>query len=308
MEKLSSPLPTELLDTEVLTEEDYPICFDETVWSEQAGQCIDWRWHPDLEFNVVTRGSVEIYVDDTCLRLTAGQGILKNANVLHRSAIAPGCREAAMRNFILGPTFLAMPQSRIFQKYLAPIQGGRRFRFLTFDPAVPWQGEVLARLDRAWQAEMSREGAFELRLQEQLCAVWRILWEHAGEIPAQDLTARSLTDQVRVKQMLSCIHSRYQDKLTLGQIAAAACVSENTCRTIFRAVTRQSPTEYLLEYRLQQALRLLRTTDWTAEEVGRRCGFGDASYFGRFFQGRMGVSPIRYRKQGGRGEGWQKKG
>lgn len=308
METISSGLPTDLLDTELLTEEDYPVCFDETIWSAEAGRCIDWRWHPDLEFNVVVRGALDIYVDDTSLRLTAGQGILKNANVLHRSVIAPGCREAATHDVILGPTFLAAPQSRIFQKYLAPIQGGRRFRFLTFDPAVPWQGELLERLDRAWQAEKTREGAFELRLQEQLCAVWRILSEHAGEIPAPDLTTRSLTDQVRVKQMLTCIHSRYQDKLTLGEIAAAACVSENTCRAVFRAVTHQSPTEYLLEYRLQQALRLLRTTDWTAEEIAHRCGFRDASYFSRFFQRRMGLSPIRYRRQGKQPEGWKKKG
>lgn len=304
MEKILSGLPTALLDTEVLTEEDYPFCFDETIWSEEVYPCIDWLWHPDLEFNVVLRGSVDFYVDDTCLRLTAGQGILKNANVLHRSAITPDCREAQMHNFIVGPTFLGPTQSRIYQKYLAPFQGGRRFRFLTFDPAVPWQGEILARLDRAWQVEKTREGAFELRLQEQFCGVWRILSEHAGEIPAREQTARSLTDEVRVKQMLSCIHSRYQDKLTLGEIAAAACVSENTCRTLFRAVTRQSPTEYLLEYRLQQALRLLRATDLTAEEVARRCGFGDASYFGRFFQRRMGLSPIRYRKQGEQREGW----
>lgn len=297
MEKLLTKLDPDLLEVEVLTPAEFPIFFAEDHLDQTNRGAVDWRWHPDLEFNVVLKGTMEVYMDDTCLRLSAGQGILKNSNVLHRSVLAPECAQGEMFDITMGTEFIAPAQSLLYQKYMAPIQGNRRLRFLPLYPEIPWQGEILDLLLQVRQVNLHRQGAYELRIHELMCSLWRILAEHAQELPQEKLSPQSFTDQIRIKQMLACIHSRYQEKLTLGEIAAAAHVSENTCRTCFRAMVHRSPTEYLTEFRLQQAIRLLRSTHLTAEEVALQCGFGDSSYFSRLFRRRMGVTPMQYRNR-----------
>ena len=294
MEKKFQLVGLDLMELEMLTPAEYPLRFTRDCLEDSD---MSWRWHPDPEFNVVLRGTIDFYVGDTCHRLTAGEGIFKNANVLHRTAPAPGCREPEMFTVILGTEFLGPAQSLLFQKYMAPVLSSRGIQAVPLSPDVPWQGAVLKGLHRAWEENDRGEGAYELRIHESLFGVWRVFAEHREEVSAQEGSDQSFRDQIRVKQMMACIHERYREKLTLREIAAAAHVSENTCRTCFRAVVRRSPTEYLMEFRLQESVRLLRTTDLTAEEIAHRCGFGDGSYFNRLFRRKMGVSPIRYRKE-----------
>ena len=121
--------------------------------------------------------------------------------------------------------------------------------------------------------------------------------EHAQELPRHDLTAGQRTDQVRAKQMMAFLQTHFREKLTLDQVAEAANVSRNTCLTCFRRVLGLSPMEYLLSYRLSQAAHLLLTSDLPVARVAEACGLGDASYFGKCFRRKTGLSPSQYRRE-----------
>jgi len=62
---------------------EYPIRFYLDIMDQFDRAGIHWHWHPELEFNVITRGTMEYYVENEHHTLTAGQGIFKNANILH---------------------------------------------------------------------------------------------------------------------------------------------------------------------------------------------------------------------------------
>lgn len=85
MERLLMGASPELLETDLLTAAEYPIRFSEDRLDRGLLPEMNWRWHPDLEFSVVLGGTVDFFVEDSCERLSAGQGILKNSNVLYRS-------------------------------------------------------------------------------------------------------------------------------------------------------------------------------------------------------------------------------
>ena len=81
---------------------DYPIRFYLDVMDDFEQTCIHWHWHPELEFNVITRGTIEYYVENEHYTLSAGQGILKNANVLHMAEPAqntPGAEISSRVSF-----------------------------------------------------------------------------------------------------------------------------------------------------------------------------------------------------------------
>ena len=54
-------------------------------------------------------------------------------------------------------------------------------------------------------------------------------------------------------------------------------------------------TAYLMEYRIEEAKKLLQQPDVNVKEVGVRVGYPDSNYFARVFRRITGESPSEYR-------------
>lgn len=105
--------------------EDYPIRFYLDIMDQFDRAGIHWHWHPALEFNVITKGTMEYFVENEHYTLTAGQGIVKNAHLLHMAQPASHTPDAAMFSVIMDPAFLAPAGSVIYRKYIAPLLGSQ---------------------------------------------------------------------------------------------------------------------------------------------------------------------------------------
>lgn len=280
---------------------DYPIRFYLDVMDAFEQTCIHWHWHPELEFNVITRGTIEYYVENEHYTLSAGQGILKNANVLHMAEPAQNTPGAEMFSIIMDAQFIAPARSVIYQKYVAPLEQSQRLMCLPLFPSEPWQKEILNALHVAYALSQTESGPFELRIHRLMCQVWQVLYEHSHLLPEHPLSSSELTDRVRIKQMIGYIQAHFPEKLTLEGIAAQANISRNSCLNCFRRVLGLSPMEYVIDQRLESAQHWLISSDMTVAEIANACGFGDASYFGKVFRRRLGLTPSQYRerKRGG---------
>ena len=276
---------------------DYPIRFYLDVMDEFEQACIRWHWHPELEFNVITKGSIEYYVDNEHFTLSAGQGILKNANVLHMAEPAQNTPDAEMFSVIMDAQFIAPARSVIYQKYVAPLERNQKLRFLPLSPEEPWQQSILETLREAYRISQEEEGVYELHIHRLMCQIWQTLSENTYHIPEQPLTSTELTDQIRIKQMIGFIQEHFQEKLTLDDIAAQANISRNSCLSCFKRVLGMSPMEYVIGQRLERALHLLDSAELSVAEISDFCGFGDPSYFGKAFRKRTGLTPSQYRER-----------
>ena len=56
--------------------------------------------------------------------------------------------------------------------------------------------------------------------------------------------------------------------------------------------------EYLNDYRLTMAERLLKSSDSSVLEIAEQSGFDNLSYFNRIFKRKYGMSPGKWRTQG----------
>jgi transcriptional regulator GlxA family with amidase domain len=54
--------------------------------------------------------------------------------------------------------------------------------------------------------------------------------------------------------------------------------------------------DYLQNLRIEEAKRLLETTDRAVDEICYDVGYEDASFFRRLFRRRTGVAPAQYRR------------
>ena len=135
----------------------------------------------------------------------------------------------------------------------------------------------------------------EFQTRNLLGEIWLLLLE---VIRSADSSVYTVTkNQDRILSMLAFIQENYAEKLTLEQIAAAAAVSTRECLRCFRSCIRQSPMEYLMDYRIQAAKKSLETTDLTVTEIALRCGFNSSSYFTKQFHRLSSKTPAAYRKE-----------
>ena len=56
--------------------------------------------------------------------------------------------------------------------------------------------------------------------------------------------------------------------------------------------------EYLLNYRIERSLELLRRTQLDVTQIAGTVGFGNPGYYSRIFRRKMGCTPLEYRKGG----------
>ncbi|MBQ4291103.1 MAG: AraC family transcriptional regulator [Clostridia bacterium] len=91
------------------------------------------------------------------------------------------------------------------------------------------------------------------------------------------------------------IHSASYVKVE--EYAARCGLSKTQFIKLFRRITGTTPIAYRQKIRLEKAGKMLRTTEWSIQEVSAKAGFQDPLYFSRVFREKTGLSPSKYRKQ-----------
>ncbi len=89
----------------------------------------------------------------------------------------------------------------------------------------------------------------------------------------------------------------YQNDLSIKELAETANLSPSRFFTVFRQETGMTPITYKNYVCIQNAEKMLLTTDFSMEEISEKLGFHSSSYFRRTFRAFTGKSPREYRKE-----------
>ena len=100
----------------------------------------------------------------------------------------------------------------------------------------------------------------------------------------------------QIKAVLEYIELHYSQAVTLEELAAVANMNPKYFCRIFKEITRQTPMDYVISYRIEQAVALLSMTNRSILETAMECGFNDCSYFIRTFKNIKHMTPLQYRK------------
>jgi AraC-like DNA-binding protein len=100
----------------------------------------------------------------------------------------------------------------------------------------------------------------------------------------------------RVCRARDYIWAMFPEPVTLPEIARVACLSPNHLLRTFRNVFGKSPHQLLTERRLDEAKRLLATTDLSVTDICLASGFESLGSFSFLFRKRCSYSPSEYRR------------
>lgn len=257
---------------------------------------VPWHWHEEVEFNYAYRGSIEIETVSRVYTIHQGEAYFINTNVMETKRCACRCTGAVEHAHLFHPVLLAGHYRSVFQtKYLDPVLKDQSIEILIFREDTESGREFLRILHRLTELHGTPDTEFEVR--SLLSEGWLALLR---EIKAQKQNnkAQPLQSQERVKFILSFLHQHYAEKITMQDIAAHINLSERECIRSFKNAIHQTPMEYLLHYRMEQAKRQLRESDAPITEIAFQTGFQNSAYFSKTFKQYVGMTPREFRQNG----------
>lgn len=96
--------------------------------------------------------------------------------------------------------------------------------------------------------------------------------------------------------ILAFVQRNLTHDLTIRSIADACSCSESTVSHLFKEYTNQSVKKFVNSLRLQQAEKLLLSTDLPVGKISALCGYTDTNYFSTIFKKQTSLCPKTYRK------------
>lgn len=117
-----------------------------------------------------------------------------------------------------------------------------------------------------------------------------------GTLRRPDEAERRLPVFQTVAKAVELLRRDYAKAILIEDVAKACGQSLRQLQRRFQSAFGISPQEFLMKTRLLAALRLLEETRLAIAEIAERCGFVDASSFTQHFRKRMGLTPVRHRR------------
>jgi AraC-like DNA-binding protein len=237
------------------------------------------HFHSVPAIGVVERGSMRCYCKGATHILPPGTVLLFNPGEVH----APGpahSNEWTFRVFFFEDELFrarSADVARSVLRFSKPFVEDRRLASSLLQLHCKLETHATA-LD----IESSIFGIFTQLAQKHTC------------LPAH--THRSGIEKTKIKRVKEHLDVYFRRDITLGDLAAIAQFSPyHTLRT-FRSSVGLTPHAYLIQIRIEEGKRLLRTGN-SISDVAASTGFTDQSHFTRHFKRIMGVTPGQYLPQ-----------
>lgn len=139
------------------------------------------------------------------------------------------------------------------------------------------------------------------------------LWETLSDCPSIYALHDLLTEKIRlfflraesnaesnssIYLIKKFIAEHYMEEtLSIKVISEHVFLSTSYLCTFFKNETGQTLNQYLTDFRIDKAKKLLRDPRYRIADISAQVGYSDGNYFGKIFKKSVGMSPSEYREQ-----------
>ncbi|MFE0018264.1 helix-turn-helix domain-containing protein [Mesorhizobium sp. NPDC059054] len=249
------------------------------------------HWHDHVEMNLLMEGRMTYLFNGRQEQVEAGKLVLFWAAIPHRT-IDVTQNAPLVCVYLPLADFLSLPIDRSFRQDI--MQG----RFLT----NPRASSVDVTLASQWMQEWEAGNATRRRLviDEVRLRVRRLVLDtlETPDIESQAMIAAVDRAAVRrAEALMELIGAYHPGPLSLTELARLSGIHPSTANRTFREVLGVSVNEYLVRYRLAQAMQRLADTNDPILQIAYECGFGSSSRFYDLFKHRTGMTPKVFRNR-----------
>ena len=98
-----------------------------------------------------------------------------------------------------------------------------------------------------------------------------------------------------IRQAIEYIETNYSRQITVEEISNHVGINRKYLTKLFNEKMDNSPKNYLIQYRINKACRLLKQSTLSIQEVSHSVGYTDALVFSKIFKKVVGTCPREYR-------------
>ena len=250
-----------------------------------------WHWHPEIELTLILEGEILYQVNDNSCLLKAGEGLFCNTNVLHAGRHGNSA-DCSYLSVTFHPRLLYGYNNSLMQnRYMEGILRDPELASIHFKPEVDWQKKVLEQIRKIQRLSADKAEASELKIQIALMEIWLLIYEHVE--PGAEEQSGQDRDTERIRCIMVYIQEHYAEKITLEELAEQIhlCRSES-CR-LFKRYMNASIFDYLLDYRVERSLPLLRDDRLDVTQIAGMTGFSNPAYFAKIFRRKISFNKKR---------------
>ena len=146
---------------------------------------------------------------------------------------------------------------------------------------------ALAWVEEDCGAALAHEAARELVL---------FLRRPAGQAQVSVSLASQSSEMASIRELQIWIAEHLRTKLSVEELAARMAMSVRNFERVFTREVGTTPSQYLLQVRVEAARRQLERADGSLKHVAAANGFGNVDVMRRAFVRLLGITPRRYRE------------
>jgi AraC-like DNA-binding protein len=252
---------------------------------------IGWHYHPELELVYINGGSGKRQIGSHVSYFRNGDLILIGSNLPHcgfTDKLTGNKSETLiqMKADFLGSDFFNIPEMKNIQKLFEVAKGGIAFSGKTKTKV----GEKMEILE--YQTDFQR-----------LLSILNILNVLATSDEIKVLNGEGFAMETEVKDndriniVFNHVKTNFKEDITLNEIADLVSMTVPSFCRYFKKITNKTFTQFVNEYRLVHASKLLAEQPISITQVCYDSGFNNFSHFNKSFKAFTGQNPSEYRNQ-----------
>ncbi|HEY7228909.1 MAG TPA: helix-turn-helix domain-containing protein [Pseudolabrys sp.] len=129
-----------------------------------------------------------------------------------------------------------------------------------------------------------------------IAKVYLLQWHGDGQLPFASLVRRQAHADSVVRQAEDWLRAHYREQQSVAGVVAECGIPERSLKRRFAAATGSTVIGYVQNLRIEEAKRLLETSDTSLDEIAVAIGYENPAFFRKLFKRCTGLTPGHYRR------------
>lgn len=258
---------------------------------------VNSHWHKEMEIVYIEEGEFELIVNMNSFKLSKGQCICINSGEIH-SIDSIGDNTSIHHAIVFDPSILSSSQYDYCQiNYIDPLLKGIIKFPTTIDEESKFGAQFINEVLDLINCYKSKKTGYHLSTKSYFFKILCLLVEENKLINNDGFISKSKDYKLElIKKVFKYINENYSNKIYIEDLASQVNMNTQYFCRFFKSVTGKTPVDYINHHRIENAAKMLVTSDNKIMDICFSVGFDNFSYFIKTFKQHKGCTPSQYRK------------
>lgn len=130
----------------------------------------------------------------------------------------------------------------------------------------------------------------------RIAKVYLLKWHGEGQLPYASLVRRQPHADSVVRHAEDWLATHFKEPHAVAAVVVECGIPERSLKRRFKTATGSTLIGYVQNRRIEEAKRLLETSDTSSEDIAPAVGYENQAFFRRLFKRSTGLTPGQYRR------------